>query len=66
MRLSDLQRLLPPLPNGRPVSLASVYRWTTAGLRGVKLRRFRCAGGWATTREELARWQAAQTAVAEN
>lgn len=63
VRLSDLPRLLPPLPDGGRVSLASVYRWTTRGLRGVRLRRFRCAGGWATTREELARWQAAMTAA---
>lgn len=64
MRLSDLPRMLPPLPNGGRVSLASVYRWTTAGLRGVRLRRYRCAGAWATTRQELTRWQAAQTAIA--
>jgi len=64
-RLSDLPRYLPPLPDGRRVSIASVYRWTTAGLRGVRLRRFRIGGVWCTTTEELARWSAALTAAAE-
>lgn len=65
VRLSDLPRMLPALPGtGQLVSLASIYRWTTAGLRGVRLRRFRCAGSWATTAQELVRWQAAMTAAA--
>jgi hypothetical protein len=63
VRLSDLPRLIPPLPGGRRVSIASCYRWTTAGLHGVRLRRFKAAGSWATTSQELARWQAAQTAM---
>ncbi|MBL8738579.1 MAG: DUF1580 domain-containing protein, partial [Planctomycetes bacterium] len=50
---------------GRRVSIASVYRWTTAGLHGVRLRRFRVGGCWCTTTEELARWSAALTAAAE-
>lgn len=47
------------------MSIASAYRWTTAGLRGVRLRRFRVGGNWCTTTEELARWSAALTAAAE-
>lgn len=57
VRLSDLPRLLPPLPNGRRVSSASTYRWSLAGLQGVRLRRFRVGSTWCTTTEELARWQ---------
>lgn len=65
VRLSDLPRHLPPLPKGRHVSVASVYRWTLAGVHGIRLRRFRAGGGaWATTLQELARWQAALTAAA--
>lgn len=52
-------------PTGKPVAVQTVYRWTTAGVCGVVLRRFRVGGrGWATTRQELLRWQAAVTAVA--
>lgn len=65
LRLSQVPRHVPPRVDGRPVSLASVYRWTTAGLDGVRLRRFRVAGQWATTVEELARWQQALTEAAE-
>lgn len=65
VRVSDVPRYVPPLPNGRRVSIASVYRWTTAGLHGVRLRRFRVGGCWCTTTEELARWSAALTAAAE-
>lgn len=65
IQLSDVPRILPPLPNGRRKSLAAVYRWTTAGLLGIRLGRYRCGGVWCTTRQELARWQASLTASAE-
>jgi hypothetical protein len=61
VRLSDLPRLLPPLPSGARTSAASIYRWTTRGLGGVRLRRFKHGGGWATTAEELLRFQQART-----
>lgn len=61
VRLSCVPRLLPPRATGRPVSTDVVYGWTTKGLRGVKLRRFRVGAQWCTTRQELARWQAALT-----
>lgn len=59
--ISDLPQHVPPLPNGKRVSIASVYRWTLTGVRGIRMRRFRCGGRWATTEEELGRWQAALT-----
>lgn len=65
LRLSAVPHHVPYTASGRPVSLASVYRWTTAGMDGVRLRRFRVAGQWATTVEELARWQQALTEAAE-
>lgn len=54
---------LPPRGNGQPVSVSRVYAWTTAGLRGVRLRRFRSPSGWCTTLEELQRFTAALTAM---
>jgi len=57
---------LPPRRTGRRVSLASIYRWTgPQGSGGVRLRRFRAMGarGYATTLEELSRFQAALTAL---
>lgn len=61
IRLGDVPRVLPPLPDGRRVSVASVYRWSTAGLRGVRLRRFRVGHVWCTTVAELDRWSAELT-----
>jgi len=61
VRLSDLPRLLPPLPSGARTSIKSIYRWSTRGLGGVRLRRFKHGGGWATTAEELLRFQQART-----
>jgi hypothetical protein len=56
---------LPVRGDGRRVSVATVYRWTTAGVSGVRLRRFRGGGrGWCTTVEELQRLLAALTALA--
>lgn len=52
-----------PRRGGRPFSASSVYRWSTIGLHGVRLRRFKVGGSWATTAEELARWQAAVSAI---
>lgn len=65
IRISDVPRHIPPLPDGRRVSLASVYRWSLNGLRGVRLRRFKVGGTWCSTTQELARWSAALTAAAE-
>ena len=62
--LRDVPRLLIADDDNRP-SVSSVYRWTTAGCGGVRLRRFRVTPDtWATTREELTRFQAAQTELA--
>jgi hypothetical protein len=58
VRLSAVPHLIPSLPDGRPVSVATIYRWALKGVRGVRLRRFRAtAGTWATTEEEVARFQ---------
>ncbi|MCC7065843.1 MAG: DUF1580 domain-containing protein [Planctomycetes bacterium] len=56
IRVSDLPRHLPPAASGKRVSAATAFRWTLAGLHGVRLRRFKIGGSWHTTCEELARW----------
>lgn len=63
IRLSCLPRYVPVNADGRPVTRQTVYVWATAGLHGIKLRRFRCGGQWCTTKQEVARWQAALTVV---
>lgn len=65
IRLSDVPRILPPRPDGRRVSIDAIYRWSLRGLHGIRLRRYRCGGSWASTEQELARWQAAITAATE-
>ena len=61
IRLSRLPRFMPRTADGRRVSQATAYRWATAGLRGIRLRRFKSGGSWCTTREELHRWTALLT-----
>ncbi|MCK5941509.1 MAG: DUF1580 domain-containing protein [Planctomycetes bacterium] len=59
--ISDVPNILPRSASGRRVHVATVYRWAQRGLRGVRLRTFRCGARLATTREELSRWTAAIT-----
>lgn len=62
VRVSDLPAHIPALPGGKKVSTASVYRYTTVGVRGIRIRRFRGVGNsWCTTLQELGRWQSALT-----
>jgi len=46
IRVSDMPNHVPRLPSGKTVSVASVYRWTLAGLDGVRMRRFKIGGSW--------------------
>ncbi len=57
VRMSVLPNHLVPNADGTRVTLPTVYRWTTHGIQGQKLRRFRIGGAWGTTLEEVARWQ---------
>ena len=64
LALHEVPHRIPPRTDGRRRSTSSVYRWSVAGVAGVRLRRFKAAGrGWATTAQELARWQAAVSAI---
>jgi len=65
MRVTDVPRHVPPLPDGRRVSVTSAFRWTLTGLHGIRLRRFKIGGTWHTTQQEIDRWSRALTAMAE-
>lgn len=63
--LDRVPDLLPAGADGRRPTASSVYRWCVVGLAGIRLRRFRAAPGrWATTEQEVRRWQAALTELA--
>ncbi len=64
IRVTDIPRHVPPTRAGKRVSAATAFRWTLAGLGGVRLRRFKIGGAWHTTREELVRWSQALTSMA--
>lgn len=65
IRVTSIPQYVPPAPDGRRISKAATFRWTTRGLRGVRLRRFKIGGAWHTTLQELDRWSALLTAEAE-
>lgn len=44
-----IARLLPRTRRGRPVHVATLYRWRALGHRGVTLRSVRTPGGWTTS-----------------
>jgi hypothetical protein len=57
---------VPPVRQGRPVTLSCLLRWVTLGVPGpdggrVKLEAGRLAGKWITTAAALRRFVAAQT-----
>ena len=65
IRFSDLPNHLPRNADGTKVSLQSAYRYGLKGVAGLRLRRFRASGhAWATTLEELHRWQQKLTQTA--
>lgn len=53
-------KLLPSRPN-----VATLWRWRTAGIHGIKLETFLCGGRRMTSREALSRFFAATTAAAD-
>ena len=46
-----------PLRNGRKVSNSCLWRWSTQGVKGVKLEHVRLGGTIMTSREALSRFQ---------
>lgn len=61
--LRDAARLLPPRPNGKLVSLATIYRWTLRGCRGAYLECLQAGGTRVTSTEAVARFLLALTTV---
>jgi Protein of unknown function (DUF1580) len=54
--LAAAARRLPRLRAGRPVSAATVWRWASHGLRGVRLEVARCGGTTVTSPAALRRF----------
>jgi hypothetical protein len=53
---AEAARRLPRLRNGRPVSPATLWRWASHGLRGVRLETVRVGGTCCTSLEALRRF----------
>jgi hypothetical protein len=53
---SEAARRLPRMRNGRPVSPATLWRWASHGLRGVRLETVRVGGTTCTSLEALRRF----------
>jgi hypothetical protein len=64
LALHEVPAEIPPRRDGDRISLATVYRWTLAGCCGIRLRRYKAGPrGYATTRQELQRFQQALSAI---
>ena len=56
IRLTEVPKLLPVGPNGRRVHIATLYRWSTGGCRGVRLETVQVGATRCTSREALQRF----------
>ncbi len=54
--LAEAARLIPARRRGRKTHVSCIYRWTTAGCRGVVLESVQVGGTRCTSREALARF----------
>jgi hypothetical protein len=59
LSLSRAARRLPRVRNDRPVSPATLWRWASSGLRGVKLETVKLGGATCTSIPALQRFFAA-------
>jgi hypothetical protein len=62
--LRDAIKLLPPGRGGRPIHVASMYRWVSRGVRQIRLESVRIGGTVYTSREALERFTIRLTAIA--
>lgn len=62
LSLADAAALL-PRKRGRKIHVATVYRWTTTGCRGVVLESIQIGGARCTSREALQRFVDRLTAL---
>lgn len=56
VNLSDATRHLPKRPGGKKPHVATLYRWATRGLRGIRLETIRVGGTLCTSLEALQRF----------
>ncbi len=54
--LSEAAKLLPIRPGGKRPHIATLYRWTSRGVRGVVLESTQCGGTRATSKEAIRRF----------
>lgn len=54
--LTEAAKLLPPRRRGKRPNLATMYRWTKSGCRGVVLESVQVGGTRCTSREALSRF----------
>ena len=64
--LSEAAKSLPRRRAGRKPNIATLYRWTTVGCRGVVLEFLQIGGTRCTSREAMQRFFDALTAAAES
>ncbi len=56
-------KMIPSRRAGRPCNVATVWRWATAGSRGVRLRTWRLGGSLCTTADAVREFVAALSAA---
>ena len=61
----EAARSLPPLREGKAMHPATITRWITEGLSGVKLEAIRVGNRWLTSAEALQRFAEALTEARE-
>ncbi len=64
LSLREVREIL-PRKRGKPLHLSSVYRWTSEGLRGVRLETAQLGGQCCTSMEALQRFFDALTTMKE-
>jgi hypothetical protein len=65
LTFKQVAAIVPPRRKGRPCNLATVYRWSVAGIRGIRLESVCFGGSRMTSREALHRFIAAVTKKAD-
>ena len=63
--LGELARSLPRRRGDRPVHVATIHRWRSRGLQGIRLEGIRVGGAWHTSRVAFRRFADRLTALAE-
>ena len=60
---AELAKSLPRRRGDRPVHLATIHRWRSRGLKGIRLEGVRVGGAWHTSREAFRRFTERLTAL---